>query len=78
MVPVRTNIVEEPYGPSFKELQSLPESLLMAHLCAGHDDALKVLFDRYYKRVLKGALKILEDDAEAEDLMQYVFTGIYK
>jgi RNA polymerase sigma-70 factor, ECF subfamily len=50
----------------------------MAHLCAGHDDALKVLFNRYYKLVLKVALKILRDDGEAEDMMQNVFLEIYK
>lgn len=50
----------------------------MAHLCAGHDDALKVLFNRYYKLVLKVALKILRDDGEAEDVMQNVFLEIFK
>jgi len=71
-------MVEEPCGLSFTELERLPEPLLMAHLCAGHDDALKVLFDRYYKLVLKVALKILRDDDEAEDVMQSVFMEIYK
>jgi RNA polymerase sigma-70 factor (ECF subfamily) len=78
MAPVRTNIVQEPCGLSFKELERLPEELLMAHLRAGHDDALKVLFNRYYKLVLKVALKILRDDGEAEDLMQSVFMEIYR
>jgi RNA polymerase sigma-70 factor (ECF subfamily) len=50
----------------------------MAHLQAGHADALAILFDRYHRLVLSIAMKILRDVGEAEDLMQSVFLEIYK
>lgn len=50
----------------------------MAHISAGHGDALAVLFDRYHRLVFHVALKILRDAGEAEDVMQAVFLEIYK
>jgi len=50
----------------------------MAHLKAGHSDALAVLFDRYHRLVLSIAYKILRDLSEAEDAMQSVFLEIYR
>jgi RNA polymerase sigma-70 factor (ECF subfamily) len=78
MVPIRKNTVEEPCGLVLKELQALPDDMLMAHLSSGHDNALAVLFDRYHRLVLKVALKILRDAGEAEDLLQNVFLEIFK
>jgi RNA polymerase sigma-70 factor (ECF subfamily) len=78
MVPIRKNSIEEPCGLTLKELQALPDDMLMAHLSSGHDNALALLFDRYHRLVLKVALKILRDAGEAEDLLQNVFLEIYK
>jgi len=50
----------------------------MAHLQAGCQDALAVLFDRYHRLVLGVALRILRDSGEAEDLMQAVFLEIFQ
>ena len=50
----------------------------MAHLQAGHGDALAVLFDRYHRLVLSIALKIVRDTAEAEDVTQNVFLEIFR
>jgi RNA polymerase sigma-70 factor (ECF subfamily) len=50
----------------------------MAHLQAGHGDALAVIFDRYHWLVLSIAIKMLNDLGEAEDVMQSVFLEIYK
>jgi RNA polymerase sigma-70 factor (ECF subfamily) len=50
----------------------------MAHLKAGHGDALAVLFDRYQRLIFKVALKILRDAGEAEDVMQSVFLEIMR
>jgi RNA polymerase sigma-70 factor, ECF subfamily len=50
----------------------------MAHLQAGCNDALAVLFDRYHRLVLSIALKIVRDPGEAEDVMQSVFLEIYR
>jgi RNA polymerase sigma-70 factor, ECF subfamily len=43
----------------------------------GHSDALPILFDRFYRLVLKVALRILRDHGEAEDVMQDVFFEIF-
>jgi RNA polymerase sigma-70 factor (ECF subfamily) len=64
--------------PSFAELKSLTDGELMAHLQAGCNDALAVLFERYYRLVLSIALKIVRDPGEAEDVMQSVFLEIFR
>src|SRR5580700_7421330 len=70
--------IEEPCNRSLEELRSLKDEVVVAHLQAGHGDALAVLFDRYHRLVLHVALKILHDVGEAEDVMQNVFLEIYK
>ena len=70
--------VQEPCNLSFDELRALTDEVVIAHLRAGHGDALGVLFDRYHRLVLHVALKILRDVGEAEDVMQNVFMEIYK
>jgi RNA polymerase sigma-70 factor (ECF subfamily) len=69
---------KEPCGLSVEHLTRLPDPHLMAHLSAGHHDALAVLFDRYHRLVLSVAFKILRDASEAEDVMQSVFLEIYR
>jgi RNA polymerase sigma-70 factor (ECF subfamily) len=64
--------------PSFVELKGLRDGELMAHLRAGCDDALAILFDRYHRLVLSIALKIVRDPGEAEDVMQSVFLEIFR
>ena len=59
-------------------MKDLNDEELMAHLQAGHGDALAVLFDRYHRLVLSIALKIVRDPAEAEDVMQNVFLEIFR
>jgi|SRR5208283_949477 len=70
--------IKEPCNLSFDGLRSLSDEVVIAHLRAGHGDALGVLFDRYHRLVLHVALKILHDVGEAEDVMQNVFMEIYK
>lgn len=55
---------------------NLSDEDVMEQLRQGHPDALPILFDRFYRLVLKIALKILRDPGEAEDLMQEVFFEI--
>jgi RNA polymerase sigma-70 factor (ECF subfamily) len=50
----------------------------MAHLRGGCNDALAVLFDRYYRLVLSIALKIVRDPGQAEDVMQTVFLEMFR
>jgi RNA polymerase sigma-70 factor (ECF subfamily) len=64
--------------PTFAELKELDDGELMAHLQAGCNDALAVLFDRYHRLVLSIALKIVRDPGEAEDVMQSVFLEIFR
>src|SRR5271156_3386740 len=64
--------------PTLAELKGLGDAEVMAHLQGGCDDALAVLFDRYYRLVLSIALKIVRDPGEAEDVMQTVFLEIFR
>jgi RNA polymerase sigma-70 factor (ECF subfamily) len=64
--------------PSFAELTNKDDGELMAHLQAGCNDALTVLYDRYHRLVLSIALKIVRDPGEAEDVMQNVFLEIFR
>jgi RNA polymerase sigma-70 factor (ECF subfamily) len=58
-------------------MQSLSDEEVMEELRLGQADALVILFDRFYRLVLKVALRILRDAAEAEDVMQDVFFEIF-
>ena len=60
------------------QMKHLNDRELMAHLQAGHGDALAVLFDRYHRLVLSIALKIVRDLGEAEDVMQNVFLEVFR
>jgi RNA polymerase sigma-70 factor (ECF subfamily) len=70
--------IVEPCGLDFRQLGKLADEQVMAHLTAGHGDALAILFDRYQRLVFNVALKILRDAAEAEDVMQGVFLEIMR
>ncbi len=61
-----------------KQLHARTDEELMEELRLGRQEALSLLFDRYYRLVFSVALKILRDRGEAEDLMQEVFIEIYR
>jgi RNA polymerase sigma-70 factor, ECF subfamily len=63
---------------SYAQLAAMSDESLMAQLKEGNGDALAVLFDRYHRLVVKIAIRILRDAAEAEDLMQTVFLEIFR
>lgn len=69
---------EQTLGLNVSRMKRLSDEELMERLKQGHQDALALLFDRYYRLVLSVALKILRDPGEAEDLMQEVFLEIYR
>src|SRR5215469_5775892 len=79
---LRSNISRWPTtaseNPSFTQMKELHDNEVMAHLQAGHGDALAVIFDRYHRLVLSIALKIVRDRGEAEDVMQNVFLEIFR
>jgi RNA polymerase sigma-70 factor (ECF subfamily) len=70
--------ISEPCGLTLARVAHLSDEQVMAHIQAGHDDALAVLFDRYHRLVVSVAFKILRDFGEAEDVTQVVFLEIYK
>src|SRR5215467_1642397 len=55
----------------------LSDEDVIERLRQGHSDALPLLFDRFYRLVLKIAVRILHDPGEAEDVMQDVFFEIF-
>jgi RNA polymerase sigma-70 factor, ECF subfamily len=70
--------VIEPCGLSASQLSRLNDEQLIAHLRAGHDDALAILFDRYNRLIYTIARNIIQDEGEAEDLTQSVFFEIFR
>ncbi len=65
------------FGVPMVRMTNLSDEDVMEQLRQGHPDALPILFDRFYRLVLKIALRILRDPGEAEDLMQEVFFEIF-
>jgi RNA polymerase sigma-70 factor (ECF subfamily) len=57
-------------------LVSLDDVAVMRELQAGNDDALAILYDRYYNAVLGVGLRVLRDRGEAEDILQNIFMEI--
>jgi RNA polymerase sigma-70 factor (ECF subfamily) len=74
-------VVPDPATSAFSvrpvRVQTMSDEELMEQLRNGHPDALQMLFDRFYRLVLKIALKILRDPGEAEDVMQEIFLEIF-
>jgi RNA polymerase sigma-70 factor (ECF subfamily) len=67
---------KEPCGLTYPQLGKLPDAQVMAHLAAGHGDAIAVLLDRYSRLVLSIAFKIVHDHGEAEDTAQEIFVEL--
>jgi RNA polymerase sigma-70 factor, ECF subfamily len=76
--PEVTSPATRAFGIPMVRVPKLSDEGVMEQLRQGHPDALPVLFDRFYRLVLKIALRILRDAGEAEDLMQEVFLEIFK
>src|SRR2546423_431686 len=60
----------------YAALAELPDEVVMSHLACGEHDALAVIFDRYQRLVMRVAMQIMRDPAEAEDVMQSVFIAV--
>ena len=58
-------------------MRTLSDEEVIERLRQGHPEALPILFDRFYRLVLKVALRILRDAGEAEDVMQDVFFEVF-
>jgi RNA polymerase sigma-70 factor (ECF subfamily) len=61
---------------AYARLAQLDDVCVVRELQAGNDDALAVLYDRYYNAVLGVGLRVLRDRGEAEDILQNVFFEI--
>src|SRR4051794_2125179 len=59
-------------------LQDLDDPELVRLLVAGNRDAMEVIFDRYYRLVMRITLNIVRDTGEAQDVCQIVFTDFYR
>ena len=75
--PVVPEAAASAFGISTVRMPSLSDEDIMEQLRLGHPDALPILFDRFYRLVLKIALRILRDPGEAEDVMQEIFFEIF-
>lgn len=61
------------------ECQSEMEAhVLIERLQAGHIDAFDGLFERYSPQVYRHAIRLLDNEAEAEEVMQEVFLTLYE
>ena len=59
-------------------LRQLSDEELVRALIARDENAMEVLFDRYYRMVMRVALRIVRDPGEAQDVVQVVFTDFYR
>ena len=75
--PVVPDPATSAFGVPMVRMSNLSDEDVMEQLRQGHPDALPILFDRFYRLVLKIALRILRDSGEAEDVMQDVFLEIF-
>jgi RNA polymerase sigma-70 factor, ECF subfamily len=65
-------------SPSWAEIQAADDCALMELLVAGSDDALAAIVDRYQDLILRVARRIVNNLAEAEDVVQNIFLEIYQ
>ena len=56
----------------------LSDAELVRLLVGGRQEAMEVIFDRYYRLVMSVALRIVHDVAEAEEVVQVVFLAFYE
>jgi RNA polymerase sigma-70 factor, ECF subfamily len=59
-------------------VEQVSDGELVRRLLAGDQEAMAVIFDRYYRLVMSVALRIIHDVGEAEDVVQTVFTDFYQ
>jgi RNA polymerase sigma-70 factor, ECF subfamily len=64
--------------PGIPALWDLEDEVLVRLLVAGQAEAMAVLFERYYPLMMRIALKIVRNRAEAEDIVQIAFTDFYR
>jgi RNA polymerase sigma-70 factor (ECF subfamily) len=64
--------------PSWADLHEASDPELVKHWLCGNEDAFAVIVDRYQRLVFSVAVRIVRDEAEAEDVVQIVFLDIFR
>lgn len=64
--------------PSWADLQDASDCELLHHWRNGCHDAFAVIVDRYQRLVFSVAVRLIKDEAEAEDVVQVVFLDIFR
>jgi RNA polymerase sigma-70 factor (ECF subfamily) len=64
--------------PSWTELRDSSDTDLVGFWTSGVDDAFAAIVDRYQRLVFSVAVRIVKDEAEAEDVVQIVFLDIFR
>jgi RNA polymerase sigma-70 factor, ECF subfamily len=64
--------------PSPAALKELGDGDLVRLLVRGYGEAMTVVFDRYYAVMMRVAIRILRNRAEAEDVVQVAFADFYR
>jgi RNA polymerase sigma-70 factor, ECF subfamily len=64
--------------PTWIELREASDTDLLAFWSSGIDDAFAAIVDRYQRLVFSVAIRIVKDEAEAEDVVQIVFLDIFR
>src|SRR5678816_3535937 len=75
--PIGPETATSAFGVPLLRMPDLTDEDVMLQLREGNPNALPILFDRFHRLVLKIALRILRDPAEAEDVMQDIFLEIF-
>jgi RNA polymerase sigma-70 factor (ECF subfamily) len=73
-----TDAERHPENLTWSELNALTDSELVACLVGGSDTALAVIFDRYHRLLFSITVRILRDEAEAEDMVQTIFLNVFR
>lgn len=60
------------------EAMESPDAAVVARMAGGDADGLALLYDRYAKPVFSLARRILEDETEAEEIVQDVFSQAWR
>ena len=63
---------------SEKKLLDAPDETLITQVARGNSQAFEVLYDRYASRVLGVTIKIIGDQAQAEDILQETFWRVWQ
>ena len=63
---------------SWADLQTASDQELVDHSKQGNDDAFAVIVERYQRLVFSVAVRVVKDEAEAQDVVQIVFLDIFR